>query len=187
MGDAVEPWVQHFSVTFGDDELRACHEFLSRRYTQRDDALTYWGLLFLAVFAIGLVTLGALELGLLEATALRPVLLTAYAASFVGAISYWYAVRRHTRAFYRNYARASRTWHYCFDDSGISYKNEVWQVHLLWRGVSSVEDVGWAVMLPAGEQGVFIPSRAFSDTPTRKMFIAASAARIKAAREASKN
>jgi hypothetical protein len=183
---AAEPWIQHFTVTFGADELRACHKFLSRRYTRRDDSFTFWGLLFVAVLAIGLVTLEAFDLGLIEATALRPVLLAAYAAFFAGGMSYWYAVRRHTRAFYRNYARGNRTWHYCFDDSGISYKNEVWQIHVLWHAVSSVEDLGWAVTLPAGEHAVFLPSRAFSDTDMRAAFVAASAARIKVAGEAPK-
>jgi hypothetical protein len=184
---AAEPWVQHFTVTFGDDELRACHSLLARRYTRRDDALTYWGLLYVTILAIGLATFGAFELGLIETTALKPVLLTAYASSFAGAMSYWYAVHRHNRAFYRNYARARRTWHYCFDDSGISYKNDAWQVHLLWRGVDSVEDLGWGVMLHTGEQVVLVPVRAFSDTTTRTTFVAASAARIEAAREVPKN
>jgi hypothetical protein len=41
-------------------------------------------------------------------------------------------------------------------------------------------------MFPAGEQGIFIPSRAFSDPTMRSSLVAASAARAKAAREASK-
>lgn len=179
-----EPWVQHFTVTYGDDELWACRKFLSKRYARRDDGGTYWGLCFLTIIAIGLVSLAAFELGLIEAAALTPVLVTAYAAFAAGAISYWFAVRRYTRTYYRAFRRNNETWHYSFDDTGISYKNDVRQTHLAWRAVSSVEDVGWAVMLPAGEQAVFLPSRAFADTTMRATFVAASAARIKAAREA---
>jgi hypothetical protein len=178
--------VQHFTVTYGDDEHWAFSKVLSKRYARRHDVGAYWGLLFVAVLGIGLAGLGAFELGLIEAAALEPVLLTAYAAFAAGAISYWLAVRRYTRTFYRTLARDNETWHYCFDDSGISYKNDVRQTYLAWRAVNSVEDLGWAVMFPAGEQAVFLPSRAFSDTTIRTTFVAAAAARIEAAREAPK-
>jgi hypothetical protein len=183
---ATEPWVQHFTVTYRDDELWAYRKFLSKRYARRDDAGTYWGLLCVAIIAIGLVAFAAFELALFDIAALKPVLVTAYAAFAAGAMSYWFAVRRHARTFYRSFARDNGTWHYSFDDAGISYKNDLRQTHMAWRAVSSVEDVGWAVMFPTGEQAVFIPSRAFSDPAMRSSFVAASAARAKAARAASK-
>jgi hypothetical protein len=180
---AAEPWVQHFTVTYGDDELWAFRKLLSKRYARRDDGGTYFGLSFLAIFAIGLVILAAFELGLIAAAALKPVLVTAYAAFVAGAISYWFAVRRQSHAFYRFFTRDSRTWHYSFDNTGISYKNELRQTLLRWRAISSVEDLDWAVMFAAAESAVFLPSRAFSDTTMRTTFVAASAARIEAARQ----
>lgn len=184
MSSGAEPWVQHFTITVGDDELWASGQFSTARYAERDDSLTYWGLWFVGIFAIGLAALGAFKLGLFDAAALKPVLFTAYAAFAAGAAMYGLIIRRQYRAYYRSFARNSGTWHYTFDDSGITYKNDVRQVFLLWRAVKSVEDLGWAIVFPSADQAIFIPSRVFDDTALRSEFVAASAARIQAAREA---
>ena len=182
MSGAAEPWVQHFTITFGEDELWASAKFTTARCARRDDSLTSWGLWFVGIFAIGLAAFGAFKLGLIEAAALKPVLFTAYVAFAAGATTYGFVVRRQYRAYYRDFARTTGTWHYTFDDSGITYKNDVRQTFLLWRAVNSVEDLGWAVVFPASDQAIFIPSRVFDDTTIRATFVAASAARIKAVR-----
>jgi hypothetical protein len=186
VSDAAGVWAQHFTVTYSGDELWAFSKLLSKRYARRDDSGTYFGLAFVAIFAIGLIIFAAFELGLIAAAALKPVLVTAYAAFVGGATSYWLTVRRQSYAFYRSFAPESRTWHYSFDDTGISYKNGLRQTHLRWRAVNSVEDLDRAVMFPTGESAVFLPSRVFTDTTMRTTFVAASAARIKAAREGPK-
>ena len=186
MSGAAEPWVQHFTVTVGEDELWASGKFTTARYARRDDNLTAWGLWFVGIFAIGLAGLGAFKLGLIDAAALEPVLFTAYLAFAAGAATYGLAVRRQYRAYYRAFARNTGTWHYTFDDSGITYKNDVRQSYLLWRAVNSVDDLGWAVVLPASDQAIFIPSRVIGDTAMRGRFVAECAARIKTAREAPK-
>jgi hypothetical protein len=126
---ATEPWVQHFTVTYREDELWAFRKFLSKRYARRDDAGTFWRLSRLVIIAVGLVIFAAFKLGLIEAAALKLVLVTAYAAFVAGAMSHWFAVRRQSRAFYRSFARDNETWHYPFDDAGISYRNDVRQTH----------------------------------------------------------
>lgn len=140
----------------------------------------------MGIFAIGLAVLGAFKLGLFDATAIEPVLFTAYVAFAAGATTYGLAVRRQYRAYYRTYARITGTWNYTFDDGGISYKNDVRQTFLQWRAVNSVEDLGWAVVFPASDQAIFIPSRVFGDTAMRSKFVAECAARIEAARQAPK-
>ena len=172
MSGAAEPWVQHFTITVGEDELWASGKFTTARYVRRDDSLTSLGLWFVGIFAVGLAALGAFKLSLIDTAALKPVLLTAYAAFAAGATTYGFAVRRQYRAYYRTFARNTGTWHYTFDDSGISYKNDVRQAFLQWRAVNSIEDLGWAIVFPAGDQAIFIPSRVFDDTAVRSTFAA---------------
>jgi len=73
-----------------------------------------------------------------------------------------------------------------FGDDGILYKNETIDVRLKWRAIDAVEDLGWIVLFRYGQQNVFIPSRVFSDDAARQAFVAATAARIKAAAESNK-
>jgi hypothetical protein len=183
VSDAAEPWVQHFAVTYSEDELWASGRFNTARHTGRDEAGTFLGLVFLAIPSVGLAAFTVFKLGLIELAALKPVLFTAYAAFAAGATSYWLAVRRQFRAVYRAFTRSSGIWHYTFDDRGISYKNDVRQGCVLWSAINSVKDLGWAVMFVAADQPVSLPSRVFSDSATRRAFVGASAARIKAARE----
>ena len=148
--------------------------------------MTSLGLWFVGIFAVGLAALGAFKFGLFNARALKPVLFTAYVAFAAGAATYGLVIRRQYRAYYRTYARITGTWHYTFDDSGISYKNDVRQSFLLWRAVKSVEDLGWAIVFPSSDQAIFIPSRVFGDAAARSKFATECVARIEAAGRAPK-
>jgi len=186
VSDTAEPWVQQFAIVYSEKELWAVGQFNTARHSHRDEGATFLGLVFLAIPAVGLAGFGAFKLGLVGHAALKPVLFTAYAAFVAGAASYWLAVRRQFRAVYRAFARNSGTWHYTFDDRGISYKSDARQGAVLWPAMNSVEDLGWAVIFLVADQPLAIPSRVFSDTAVRAAFVAASAARIEAAREAPK-
>jgi hypothetical protein len=178
--------VQHFAVTYSEDELWAFGRFNTARQTGRDEAGTFLGLVFLAIPGVGLAGFGVFKLGLVELAALKPVLVTAYAAFVAGAAGYWVAIRRQFRAVFRAFARHSGTWHYTFDDRGISYKNDVREGCVLWPAVDAVRDLGWAIMFFTADQPLAIPARVFGDAALRGAFVDASAARIEAAREAPK-
>jgi hypothetical protein len=66
VSDAAEPWVQHFAVTYSEDELWASGRFNTARHTGRDEAGTFLGLVFLAIPAVGLTGFGVFKLGWLK-------------------------------------------------------------------------------------------------------------------------
>jgi hypothetical protein len=175
----------HFAVTYGDDEVRAYGKLIAARRARGQDSGMFLGMLFGAIPAIGLAGLGAFKLGWIGTAAVPPVLVTAYAAFAAGWASYWLLVRRYFRTLRR--AEAHRgPWNYAFGDDGILYKNEAIDVRLKWRAIDAVEDLGWIVLFRYGQQNVFIPSRVFSDDAARQAFVAATAARIKAAAESNR-
>jgi hypothetical protein len=57
------------------------------------------------------------------------------------------------------------------------------EVRFSWRAVQSVDDLGAIVLFRCGNHAVFVPARTFADDAARKDFVAAAAARIKAAAE----
>jgi hypothetical protein len=73
-----------FSVTYSDDEVRSYSKLMARRYARGDDDYTFFGLMMLAIFVVGLAVFGAFELGLVKAAALRSVMVTAYVAFAAG-------------------------------------------------------------------------------------------------------
>jgi hypothetical protein len=90
------------------------------------------------------------------------------------------------RFYFRKFLRADQrggTWHYFFTPAGICYRSETIEVRLTWRAVNEVEDLGKAIVVRFGIQGLTIPSRVFADDTTRGAFIVAARAWIKAAAE----
>jgi hypothetical protein len=74
----------NFAVTYGDDEIRAYDKLIAARRARGESNYTFFGMLFVAIFAIGLAALGAFKLGWIGTAAVPPVLLTAYAAFAAG-------------------------------------------------------------------------------------------------------
>jgi hypothetical protein len=171
-----------FSVTYGNDELRSYRKLMARRYARGDNDYTFFGLMMLAIFGVGLAVLGAFEIGLVKAAAVRSVMVTAYVAFAAGWLGYWYLVQRY---FSKHLGRQSLRgpWDYWFDAAGLGYKGATIEVRLAWRAVESVDDLGAIILLRCGSHAVFVPARAFADDAARKDFVAVAAARMKAAAE----
>jgi hypothetical protein len=171
-----------FSVTYSDDELRSYSRLMARRYARGHNDYTFFGLMILAIFVVGLAVLGAVDLGLVEAAAVRSVLVTAYVAFVAGWLGYWYLVQRY---FSKHLGRQSLRgpWDYWFGAAGLGYKGATIEVRFSWRAVQSVDDLGAIVLFRCSNHAVFVPARMFADDAARKDFVAVSAARIKAAAE----
>jgi hypothetical protein len=169
-----------FSVTYSDDELRSYRRLMARRYARGSNDHTFFGLMILAIFAVGLAVLGAVDFGLVEAAAVQPVLVTAYVAFAAGWLSYWFLLQRY---FSRQLGEQAlwAPWDYWFDAAGLGYKGATIEARFTWRGVQGVDDLGAIVLFRCGNHAVFVPARVFANDDARKVFVAASAARIKAA------
>jgi hypothetical protein len=170
----------HFAVSYSDHELRTCSRMMAGRYARLQTEGTAFGLLFAAILVVGLAVLGAIKLGLVAPSAVLPVLLTAYFAFLTGVAGYYFVMRAYFRKFIRTYQRGG-PWNYSFTPAGIFYNSETVEVRLAWRAVNAVEDLGKMIILRFGAQGIAIPPRVFADNATRASFVAAAAARIKAA------
>jgi hypothetical protein len=170
----------HFVVAYSDQELRTYSKMMAGRYARAHNEGTAFGILLAAILLLGLAVLGALKLGLIEPSAVRPVLYTAYFAFLTGAGGYYFVMRTYFRKFIRTDQRGG-TWDYSFTPAGICYRSETIEVRLAWREVKAVEDLGKIVVVRFGAQGLTLPSRVFADDATRAAFVAAAAARIKAA------
>jgi hypothetical protein len=125
---------------------------------------------------------GAFRLGVIDPSAVRPILFTAYFAFLTGVAGYYFVMRAYFRKFLRTDQRGG-TWHYSFTPAGICYRSETIEVRLAWRAVKTVEDLGKAIVLRFGIQGLTIPSRVFGDDTARAAFIVSARAWIKAAAE----
>jgi len=169
-----------FSVAYGADELRSYSRLMARRYARGGSDHTFFGLMILAIFAVGLVVLGAVDFGMIEATAVRSVLATAYVAFAAGWLSYWFLVQRYfSRQLGRQALRGP--WDYWFDAAGLGYRGATTEARFTWHAVEGVDDLGAIVLFRCGNHAVFVPARMFANDDARKEFVAASAARIKAA------
>jgi hypothetical protein len=175
----------HFAFTFSEDEILAFRKSRAALYARGDNNFTVYGLLIAAPMAIGFAMLGAFNAGLIAPAALRPVLVTAFAAFTAGVTAHYFLVKRHLRKLNASAERGWRgTWNISFDDSGIRYKNETLNVQLTWRAVDGVRDLrSFVVVSSCGRATLPLPSRVFGDNAARAAFVAAAAARIKAAAE----
>jgi hypothetical protein len=172
----------HFTVIYTDKELRTYRKVAAGRYARAQSEGTGFGVLLAAILVLGLAVFGAFKFGLFERSAVRPVLITAYFAFLTGVTGYYFVMRAYFRKFIRTDQRGG-TWNYSFTPAGISYRSEMIEVRLAWRGVNTVEYLGKMVVLRFGAQGIAIPSRVFADDAARAAFVAAARTRIKAAAE----
>ena len=170
----------HFSVTYSDDEIRTYGRLIAKRNGRGQNDNTFFSFVIFAPLAIGFAVFGAFKLGVVTATAVQPMLVAAYIAFVAGWFSYSRLVLRHFRRTNPT-ATLRGPWDYSFDADGVGYTGETTTVRITWRGVQWVEDMGVIVLFRCQNHFVFIPVRMFADVAARKAFVAASAARIKAA------
>jgi hypothetical protein len=186
LNDASAQWPFRFTVTFTDGELRTYRKLMARRLAQSANSSAKWVLIVAYPLAIDLVVLGAFKLGWIAVSEVPPVLLTAFVAFNAGILVYYYYLRHFYLKLYRADGRGG-TWSYCCDDAGIVYAKEGRvEVRLRWRAVDSVEDTGSMVLFRFSVQGLSIPARIFANDTARTAFVAATAARIKAAAESAR-
>lgn len=181
MNDASDQLPIHFDITYTDDDGRAYRKSMLARSAHGQNQGTAFGMSLTAILALGLAVFGAFKLGLIGPSIVQPLLI-AYVAFLAGMVSYYFAVRWHFRKFYRADARRG-SWKFYFDEDGILYKSQTTEVRLAWRAINAVEDCGEMVLFLFSAQGIGIPSRLFNDNAARLAFVAAAAARIKAAAE----
>jgi hypothetical protein len=172
----------HFSVTYSDDELRSYSKLMAKRYARGRNDNTFFGFLILAILVIGFAIFGAVDLGLVKAASVRSVLVAAYVAFAAGWLSYWFFVQRYFRKLLGGQSLRG-PWDYWFGAAGLGYKGATIEVRFTWRAVEDVDDLGTVVLFRCGNHAVFVPARMFTDNAAREDFVAASAARIKAAAE----
>jgi hypothetical protein len=187
VSDASKQSKFHFVFAFSEDEILAFRKSKATLYARGDNSHTVYGLLGAAPIVIGLLILGAFKVGLIAPSALRPALLTAFAAFTAGVAGHYFLVKRHLRKLDTHAERSLRgTWTFSFDDSGIRYNNEMVDARLTSPAIDSVKDLRSFVLVNAGRAVLPIPSRVFTDDAARTAFVAAVAARIKAAAETTK-
>lgn len=170
-----------FIVTYSDEELRTYRKMMAGRYARLQNEGTGFGILLGAILVLGLAVFEAFKLGLVEPSSIRPVLITAYFAFMTGVAGYYFVMRAYFRKFMRTDQRGG-TWNFSFTPAGIFYHNETIKVHLAWRAVNAVDDLGKFVSLRFGPQGITIPTRVFADSAECVAFVTATRAwRLEAA------
>jgi hypothetical protein len=128
-------------------------------------------------FAIGFTVLFANYLGFVTSSQMPPVLFTAYAAFFAGALAHRAATHaRHraiTRATFRDSGIGTEPFEIAFDASGVAYNTAKYQVRVPWAAVAEVIEAPLVVVLLfEPNQGLPIPARLFSDPASRSTFVA---------------
>jgi hypothetical protein len=145
-----------FVVTYKDEELRAFQKVMAKTYARAQSEGTGFGILLGVIFVLGLAAFGAFRLGVIDPSAVQSIVFTAYFAFLTGVAGYYFVMRTYFRKFLRTDQRGG-TWHYFFTPAGICYRSETIEVRLAWRAVNAVEDLGKAIVLRFGIQGLTVP------------------------------
>jgi hypothetical protein len=165
VNNASDNWPYHFVITYTEDEIRASRNATAGRHARSQQGMTFYGLAFASILAIGLVVLGAFKLGLIAPMAVQPVLITAFAAFTAGAVGYYLFIRQYFRSIMRTQdGWQKRTWNCSFDDAGIRYASDTIELRLAWRVFDAVDDFGRMVLLRYGGGGTLPFPRAYSQT-----------------------
>ena len=173
---------------YSEAELAAARKLVAVRLNRRLKGWSYWGVIFLLVFAVGLAVYAAYELDLFDLWSLKPVLITAYAAfiagGFANAIAGRWQYRRLTRVYYDG--EDKEEWEVSFDDAGMVWRSKTAETRVSWRTVRAVEDNGAMLLFwrDMPSRTTFIPTRVFESATAKAAFVAAVTARIAAARDA---
>ena len=128
---------------------------------------------------------GLFRLGLFARSVVPTVLLTYYIAFFAGALGYYWVLRRSFQKRRLDEARRG-TWNFYVDRAGIRYSGIKSEGRIQWEAIDAVENLNSWVLFRFGHRALYIPSRVFSDDSGRAGFVAAAAARIKAAAESAR-
>jgi hypothetical protein len=164
--------------TFREQEAAAYSRLV---WGRRDRGLSFdnfMALMIVIIFAIGFCVLFANQLGFVTSSQMKPVLFTAYAAFFAGALAHRAAIqaryRAIARAMFRDSRKATDPFEVVFDASGVAFKNAKYHVRVPWAAVGEVIETSLVVVLLfEPSQGLPIPARLFSDPASRANLVAA--------------
>jgi hypothetical protein len=163
--------------TFSKDELTAYSRIFSKRYDRGPSYLNFMAVMMAIIFGLGFVALLAKHLEWIEPSALRPVLFTAYAAFFAGALAYYGALlagyRRGAGTMSRLHAAIGPYEMVC-DGNGFVYGPAQARTHVPWNAIADVSKSSSMVMIwNATGSGYPIPARIFPGLAQCDDFVAA--------------
>jgi len=180
---ADDSFPQALSFAYSEEEYWTMRKLEARRFGRGPSFDSFWFVIVLFVFGVGLAVLAAFYAGLVEAREIRAVLATAYIGFTLGAYAMNFLMHLRSRQVIRQTflrsGRGQETWRIAFGTAGIDCKTAAIETHVDWTAVTAIEDWGpllgiWLSRL----QVLHIPARVFADDAARKVFIAAVRARI---------
>ena len=179
---------QSLTFTYRPDELETYNRLAFARQVP-DAGNTFFGLILLAVFVIGLAVFAAAQLGLFPAAHVGSVLAAAYVAFFAGAAALHGWWRIHFRQIARKMGAESKysgsPYEVACDASGIACRGAGSEARVTWRAIERVVSYDTLVVIWLDvAQGLAVPTRIFASDAARRAFIAAVNARIQAAKAA---
>ena len=171
------------SFTLSEDEYWTLRKLEAYRVDRGPSWNEFWAVIIAYAFGVGFAALAARSIGLVGADEFAAVLATAYIASALGIILFYWLLRWRSRQLTRRQIRAAGgsvlTVQIDFDAEGITCITGPLTRRGGWRAMTAIEARGPALMIWLGRAYVLtIPVRVFADDAARAAFVAAVEARI---------